>query len=628
MKIKGITIWEQYVDRIVLAVAVLLFVGFTTMQFIGDPNATELSGRQVGPGEIDSVLREKAQDIASRMSSSLVDVDVPTPEPMLAKFETLTTTSISPSATLALAQPAITPGGGIVAPPSDKHFVEAVVKAPYDIRAAQYFDTVLPEVVEQVPGLVERLPAAPHDLIWATVAANFDQADVLRQFSQPGPNGEAPLPLTWYNNQVYYINLQLEREEYVDGQWVNRTTIAPIPGQTDLRDEIASPGFDATKGREILAHVGDLGVRNDIIRPEFYNGVAAAWVPPSPQTVDLVANGPADEDPAAAELRQLRAKLHDLKLRQANLQKRLKDNNCPETPLPPSGGSSGTGRSPSGPSAPGASGGGLSSGGLSRSDSDSQSAAISERRCAQLRRSLANIEQQIASVEAEIKKLQPDAPELTDKKVDEPAGQEESQDVIQVWAHDITVEPGRTYRYRLVMKIYNPLFARRLDLVPEQQHLAEPFTIVSAPSDWSDPITIEPPLRVFIVQGRANSSVGAMGGAALGSARAEVYRFRNGRWWMEQFTVQPGDRIGGRGRRGAAADIDFSSDWHVLDIVENPLIDRQEADRWGGNVVLQSLVNNQVWIVRSPRDDYRDPERDWLSREVRAAEIDVNVAAN
>src|SRR5690606_11514344 len=153
MKIKGITIWEQYVDRIVLAVAVLLFVGFTTMQFIGDPNATELSGRQVGPGEIDSVLREEAQDIASRMSSSLVDVDVPTPEPMLAKFETLTTTSISPSATLALAlaQPAITPGGGIVAPPSDKHFVEAVVKAPYDVRAAQYFDTVLPEVVEQVP---------------------------------------------------------------------------------------------------------------------------------------------------------------------------------------------------------------------------------------------------------------------------------------------------------------------------------------------------------------------------------------------------------------------------------------------------------------------------------------------
>ena len=108
-------------------------------------------------------------------------------------------------------------------------------------------------------------------------------------------------------------------------------------------------------------------------------------------------------------------------------------------------------------------------------------------------------------------------------------------DLIQVWAHDLSVEPGRTYRYRLAVNVYNPFFGRKRSLVESQEALAELFTLSSAVSEWSTPIRIHPPLRVFITQASVNSG----GPLRLGRAKAEVYRFYDGRQWRATFNVPP-----------------------------------------------------------------------------------------
>ena len=41
-----------------------------------------------------------------------------------------------------------------------------------------------------------------------------------------------------------------------------------------------------------------------------------------------------------------------------------------------------------------------------------------------------------------------------------------------VWTHDLSVEPGATYRYRCRVFLYNPLFARSRQLLEAQQERA------------------------------------------------------------------------------------------------------------------------------------------------------------
>ncbi len=63
MKTKGITVWEQHAEKFVLGLAGLLFVGFTAIQFIGDPNAVPLGAKEITPAEVDGILTEEAENL-------------------------------------------------------------------------------------------------------------------------------------------------------------------------------------------------------------------------------------------------------------------------------------------------------------------------------------------------------------------------------------------------------------------------------------------------------------------------------------------------------------------------------------------------------------------------------------
>ena len=65
MKTKGITIWERHAEKFVLGVALVLFIGFAALQFIGEPNAVSTPEGDVAPGAIDAMLEERANRIRS-----------------------------------------------------------------------------------------------------------------------------------------------------------------------------------------------------------------------------------------------------------------------------------------------------------------------------------------------------------------------------------------------------------------------------------------------------------------------------------------------------------------------------------------------------------------------------------
>ncbi|MEO0587944.1 MAG: hypothetical protein AAF078_09920, partial [Planctomycetota bacterium] len=120
---------------------------------------------------------------------------------------------------------------------------------------------------------------------------------------------------------------------------------------------------------------------------------------------------------------------------------------------------------------------------------------------------------------------------------------------VRVWAHDLTVKPGKTYRYRVLVTVRNPLLRKtrvaaeqkpkyfdRLTLGPSEGELdatADPSTEDGQPF-WTDPITIDPELHYFLVAGSPPNS-----------ARVEVWKVYDGRWRQSEFSIAPGDPIGG-----------------------------------------------------------------------------------
>ena len=131
----------------------------------------------------------------------------------------------------------------------------------------------------------------------------------------------------------------------------------------------------------------------------------------------------------------------------------------------------------------------------------------------------------------------------------------------RIWAHDITVAPGQRYRYKLVASVVNPLFAET-NLTPEQREanrdrlLLQPDEQAIDEMPWTEPVQVDPVLQFFLVNGNVN----------LGIAQIEVWRPYNGRWVVGEFSLRPGDRVGGEGQAAGGTVIDLKLEDLLVDI--------------------------------------------------------------
>ena len=142
---------------------------------------------------------------------------------------------------------------------------------------------------------------------------------------------------------------------------------------------------------------------------------------------------------------------------------------------------------------------------------------------------------------------------------------EDGTRVIKVWAHDVTAEPGKTYRYRVIVSMLNPLFAKHR--VASAQKAANYYKMMLVPSDeereaspWTEPVSTDPQSHFFLV------------GNSATNARVEIWALHEGKWLNEEFTFEPGDKIAGviEGTIGANAEpveIDVDSGAVIVDMI-------------------------------------------------------------
>lgn len=153
-----------------------------------------------------------------------------------------------------------------------------------------------------------------------------------------------------------------------------------------------------------------------------------------------------------------------------------------------------------------------------------------------------------------------------------------------VWMHDDTVEAGKTYRYRMRVKLWNRYVGRmRAAQDPEDAKR----TVVSGKWSYpSEPVTVTPNTYFFFSGGRPPDS-----------ASTDVWKWLKGRWFKQRFDVSIGDVIGDM-RKIKTGEYDEEGD----EI-------RTEVDFTTGVVVLDLRFDERIdsrWPGKDGRFSYRD----------------------
>ncbi len=179
----------------------------------------------------------------------------------------------------------------------------------------------------------------------------------------------------------------------------------------------------------------------------------------------------------------------------------------------------------------------------------------------------------------------------------------------KVWAHDLTVESGQTYRYRLSVKLINPLFQRSQLSGRQREEYFHKLALQSLPSPWSDPIQVDPEHRFFVVGGSSVEN----------EVTVEVWRVFNGRPRVKEFRVKPGDPIGGVVTIAAGdieMDVDMGIGITVVDLLEVP--STQGIGTTTTKVLFFDVDQNSL-IERTIEVDRDSPERAWLLKQASLA---------
>lgn len=141
---------------------------------------------------------------------------------------------------------------------------------------------------------------------------------------------------------------------------------------------------------------------------------------------------------------------------------------------------------------------------------------------------------------------------------------EEEARSAEIWAYDFDASPGKVYRYRSRVVLFNVFSHPDID----RNELKNPQdgAQVSLVGDWSppsEPIAIASPTPFFLTSASPTGE----------SASVEVFRFLQGQWYSQTFHVAAGDLIGDirpKDIRTNRPETDFRTGYAVVDIGQDP----------------------------------------------------------
>lgn len=549
MKVKNASFVQMHIEKVILAVGILFFliaIGVIVFGVILKPYQVELANRTYDqPADIIPAQVENAERLKIELGQTPeIPEDYEQPD-LSTDYQQMLEHPVSVAQRLPrIAPEGLTPQAwNPETPPPPSYFLPTppmVTSIEYK-HGFEVLDDTDSRILQQYAQLWGGEAQVPADFSYVFVEGEFDMAAWVEALQQDGVDNIVP-PGIW-RNKLGLANVYLVREERdpVTGEWTNATVVPVLP---DYRGAVPDKPIDqgGASATEWIEYFLSWQVDIATVQPPPLTDGDELLPPLDDPMLMFDAEALEAMDAAQrAEERRRRAEEREAE-RAARAAEREANRNRDNGPAGPGIGSGRGGR------------GGGGRGGASNGRGDSSSGRDSGRDSG---RPNPNPEEFSAPPGRGVDNPREPGRGGVDRGgspargvvpgrgdtpgrggLDRPDGSEPNSAMMRVWAIDVTVEPGKTYRYKLIAGVINPLYGvERLD---EAQRTENLHRAALAPSqedideaDWTDPIEIEASTRFFVVS------------ASERGARVNVWRVHNGERIKETFDVDAGDAIGG-----------------------------------------------------------------------------------
>jgi hypothetical protein len=452
---------------------------------------------------------------------------------------------------------------------------------------------------------------SPRDFRYATVVGVFD-IDAWRQ-KLHGSGSKGAIPERWWRSALYVTDVTIERQAFdpATGQWGEDTIIPTIPGEVSFRD-LPTDWPSKDQASRVVQQIKEF--QEKIIRP--------AFVPTSGSTPW---QAPHIGEELAAPIEQ--ADDHIIKL--TNQVLALEKEAAKYAPAADmfnvlAGQASKPGEVPA-----------------NQPDAKSGSERDSLNKYTQITTEMTRLKEELAAVNESRNRwvAMSQAQALLDKRSSS-SGQNPAQvdsmtgygvkpggdhqfvvpaGRLTIWSHDITVQAGKKYRYRMRLALLNPLFQQE-QLLPEQADLYRDKLAMETDfsEGWAE-VEIEPELQFFLVDGAIRQQ----------EASVEVWRIFNGQPFSNKFQVKPGDLI------GEVVSVPVGSVDQKLDLRTNTvMVDLLESNKGDGGIVRKNLkmlyidLQSGRLLKRSGDTDLTSPLRVRYQKASEAGKIPETTSAS
>ena len=584
---------ELHVEKLVLGLAAAFTIGLL-VYFLMGPNTIEYGGRELAPDELDAAIAQDAENLERAINNA--EHKVEPVEQYARKLEDRFRSGLfadgvdeGPAVrpTLAVASAL----GNPLPPLPDlgskvTDLVLAPILRPTKPVAQTGISLVYREPVqlgEGQPETTEPADSEPVEVSWISLASWFPREAQKRAMTANRYEG--------YRARVYVVGLDVQRQEMTaSGEFSPWEDVQPSLATPRLT--IPTPVIDDRTGEVLNQAELDTalelvkGHQQELMQPEFYDITAGNFwsVPPlegledgSEEEGDEEAGGRVEPEPRRTTPQPSRG-----------IQPGRRGGPPGGVRRPPGG----VRRPPTGGRRPSATDDGQSRR-EARKAIDEQLAlakqflkakdwSAAEREAKDAKRNKHINRKQTKEADAIIKKAKKglareqgrrDRDSGPQRLVTNPKGTEADP---AVWLHDDSVEPGKTYRFRMRVKLWNRYVGKRENLANDED--AEKTVLVGGWSLASDPITVAPKTH-FFVRSRYYGDAPA--------ATVDVFTWYAGEWYQESFNVRVGDIIG---------DV---REVKTFEEDEEGKAIRRAIDFSTGAIVLNLQLDEEIWFRRA-----------------------------
>lgn len=528
MRLKNLNLFEKYIEKAVLGLAVVYALAVLWFFVIGSPHAVELQAlhKELPPSQIEDAILTEANDLDRRISSRESPFKLLQVPPYTDEFRGRLSRPLIPVDSLATFFGL--PGLNI------KHIKinkQDYYVPPRPIPSDLIWDTGFGVLAEpQDPTLVPQFEKLigdqkPRDFRWVSISAQFNMKQWREELAARPPKDYKQIPKTWWRDRLIITDVQLERQvqDPNTGKWGEPQVLPPVPG-TDRFDFLNNTKFSFRSERTNWAPPeADKALaisrieQKRLPRPLFPELSEGLWLPPdaNSQTMPLQL-----ADQVHAKVKQIKEVQKQIK----EMKQRIADGTAPVASKRPPGALNNPNGAPAAPAI------------------DLPSL---ENRRDTLRDELYVLLGIIEPVEPKNDTIiNTRSGPFGSKPLTIAQTQENDEfatpDTVRIWQHDISVKDGQSIRYRVKVSVLNPLFFRSQlpkgqDGKPGQyDEYHDKLTLSSKYSSWTEPVQVLSEHHFFLIAASK----------ATRTATVEVYCIFNGQWQRREFDVKPGDPIG------------------------------------------------------------------------------------